>query len=87
MPIKVWPVLPLYMNLRHAVCLAGAGGETRTMRRTIMHQPFRAYLITLALIAGIDFPVAGFESATAQGSQQLNLNPAQEQSLTQGLAN
>jgi hypothetical protein len=52
-----------------------------------MQQPFRACLITLALLAGIDLTAAAFETVAAQGSQQLNLNPAQEQAVTQGLAN
>ncbi|MGZ5876854.1 MAG: hypothetical protein ACXWKP_32770 [Bradyrhizobium sp.] len=54
-----------------------------------MDQTFRACLITLALTAGIDFTAAGLDTAAAQGAQQdkLNLNPAQEQAVTQGLAN
>lgn len=46
-----------------------------------MRQPFRASLITLALIAGLD-------TAAAQSSQQekLNLNSTKEQAVTQGLA-
>jgi hypothetical protein len=46
-----------------------------------MRQPFRASLITLTLIAGID-------TAAAQSSQQekLNLNSTKEQAVTQGLA-
>src|SRR5258708_4995589 len=46
-----------------------------------MRQPFRASLITLALIAGID-------TAAAQSSQQekFDLNAAKEQAVTQGLA-
>ena len=47
-----------------------------------MRKPFHASLITLALIAGLD-------TAASQSSQQekLNLNPAKEQAVTQGLAN
>ncbi|MEA2982898.1 MAG: hypothetical protein QOF09_4721 [Alphaproteobacteria bacterium] len=46
-----------------------------------MRQPFRASLITLALIASID-------TAAAQSSQQekLNLNSTKEHAVTQGLA-
>ena len=46
-----------------------------------MRQPFRASLITITLIAGID-------TAAAQSSQQekLNLNSTKEQAVTQGLA-
>ena len=51
-----------------------------------MQEPLRASLITLALVAGIDLSVVGFDNAAAQGSQ-VNLNSTQEQAVKQGLAN
>jgi hypothetical protein len=87
-PIKASPAHRLYIEVYVTrFVLSGAAGEICTMRRTIMQQLFRAYLITLVLVAGIDLTVVSFDSAAAQGSQQLSLNSAQEQAVTQGLAN
>ena len=49
-----------------------------------MRPSLRAYLSALALVAG---STVWASSAAAQGSQQLNLTPSQQQAVTQGLAN
>ena len=53
-----------------------------------MPRPIRASLITITLIAGLDLAAVGFGTAAAQGSQQewLTLNSANQQAVTQGLA-
>jgi hypothetical protein len=64
-----------------------------SIRRSIMRLPFRTSLVTLALVAGIDITAVGIGTAVAQSAQQgsqreqLNLNSAKEQAVTQGLAN
>jgi hypothetical protein len=54
-----------------------------------MQRPIRACLIAFAFVAGVDITASAFGPAAAQGSQpeKLNLNAAQEQAVTQGLAN
>jgi hypothetical protein len=67
--------------------------EKPSIRRSIMRLPFRTSLVTLALVAGIDITAVGIGTAVAQSAQQgsqreqLNLNSAKEQAVTQGLAN
>jgi hypothetical protein len=67
--------------------------EKPSIRRNIMRLPFRTSLVTLALVAGIDITAVGIGTAVAQSAQQgsqreqLNLNSAKEQAVTQGLAN
>jgi len=52
-----------------------------------MRQPFRRYLITLALVTGVNVAAAGFAAAQDSQQEKLNLNSAQEQAVTRGLAN
>jgi hypothetical protein len=56
--------------------------QTRAPGESIMRKPTRACLITLALIASIDLAVA----QSSQQQEKLNLSPAKEQAVTQGLA-
>jgi hypothetical protein len=51
-----------------------------------MRTAFCACLITLASVASINLAVTSFDQAVAQGTQQHNLSPAEEQAVTRGLA-